>query len=158
MGPIRGRQDPGGPHIGPMNFAFWALQQWDDRPANNKTCKTGWCWPSSYSPAQVGWWLQHNNLCYHHFTELTRYQQVDKYINKKIYTKETECLKLTQIAMFTWPTWAHLGPPGSCRSQVGLVIWVAAGYICHFPVYRLSPKLSTVSNIIQLYLYSIIWN
>ena len=23
MGPIWGRQDPGGPHIGPMNFALW---------------------------------------------------------------------------------------------------------------------------------------
>ena len=22
MGPIGGRQDPGGPHVGPMNFAF----------------------------------------------------------------------------------------------------------------------------------------
>ena len=25
MGPNRGRQDPGGPHIGPMNFAIWVL-------------------------------------------------------------------------------------------------------------------------------------
>ena len=24
MGPIRGREDPGGPHAGPMNFAIWA--------------------------------------------------------------------------------------------------------------------------------------
>ena len=24
MGPIWGRQDPGGPHFGPMNFAIWA--------------------------------------------------------------------------------------------------------------------------------------
>ena len=24
MGPIWGRQDPGGPHVGPMNFAVWA--------------------------------------------------------------------------------------------------------------------------------------
>ena len=23
MGPIWGRQDPGGPHVGPMNFATW---------------------------------------------------------------------------------------------------------------------------------------
>ena len=23
MGPIWGQQDPGGPHIGPMNFAIW---------------------------------------------------------------------------------------------------------------------------------------
>ena len=25
MGPIRGRQDPGGPHVGPMNFAIWGV-------------------------------------------------------------------------------------------------------------------------------------
>ena len=25
MGPIRGRQDPGGPHVGPMNLAIWAI-------------------------------------------------------------------------------------------------------------------------------------
>ena len=26
MGPIWGRQDPGGPHAGPMNFAIWDVQ------------------------------------------------------------------------------------------------------------------------------------
>ena len=25
MGPIRGRQDPGGPYVGPMNFAIWGI-------------------------------------------------------------------------------------------------------------------------------------
>ena len=25
MGPIWGRQDPGGPHVGPMNFAIWRV-------------------------------------------------------------------------------------------------------------------------------------
>ena len=25
MGPIWGRQDPGGPHVGPMNFAIWGI-------------------------------------------------------------------------------------------------------------------------------------
>ena len=24
MGPTWGRQDPGGPHVGPINFAIWA--------------------------------------------------------------------------------------------------------------------------------------
>ena len=27
MGPIWGRQDPGGPHVGPINFALWAIIQ-----------------------------------------------------------------------------------------------------------------------------------
>ena len=26
MGPIWGRQDPGGPHVGPMNFAIWGIK------------------------------------------------------------------------------------------------------------------------------------
>ena len=25
MGPIWGRQDPGGPHVGPMNYAIWVV-------------------------------------------------------------------------------------------------------------------------------------
>ena len=25
MGPIWGQQDPGGPHVGPMNFTIWAV-------------------------------------------------------------------------------------------------------------------------------------
>ena len=25
MGPIWGRQDPNGPHVGPMNFAIWGI-------------------------------------------------------------------------------------------------------------------------------------
>ena len=28
MGPIWGRQDPGGPHVGPMNLAIWGLGAW----------------------------------------------------------------------------------------------------------------------------------
>ena len=27
MGPIWGRQDPGGSHVGPMNFAIWVVTQ-----------------------------------------------------------------------------------------------------------------------------------
>ena len=26
MGPIWGRQDPGGPNVGPMNFAIWDIK------------------------------------------------------------------------------------------------------------------------------------
>ena len=25
MGPIWGRQDPGGPHVGPINFVIWEI-------------------------------------------------------------------------------------------------------------------------------------
>ena len=26
IGPIWGQQDPGGPHVGPMNFAIWGVK------------------------------------------------------------------------------------------------------------------------------------
>ena len=29
MGPIWGQQDPGGPHVGPMNFATWVVYVWE---------------------------------------------------------------------------------------------------------------------------------
>ena len=28
MGPIWGQHDPGGPHVGPMNFAIWGAMRW----------------------------------------------------------------------------------------------------------------------------------
>ena len=28
MGPIWGQQDPGGTHVGPMNFAIWVGKHW----------------------------------------------------------------------------------------------------------------------------------
>ena len=31
MGPIWGRQDPGGPHVVPMNFAIWGAIHWEER-------------------------------------------------------------------------------------------------------------------------------
>ena len=37
MGPIWGRQDPGGPHVGPMNFAIWVnMQSCPYRNSHNK--------------------------------------------------------------------------------------------------------------------------
>ena len=29
MGPTWGRQDPGGPHGGPMNLAIWVILEWE---------------------------------------------------------------------------------------------------------------------------------
>ena len=39
MGPIRGRQDPGGPHVGPMNFAIWV--EYHDKN-HMKLVRTNW--------------------------------------------------------------------------------------------------------------------
>ena len=39
MGPIWGRQDPGGPHVGPMNFAIWVLAWLSrDSPTSTTEC------------------------------------------------------------------------------------------------------------------------
>ena len=37
MGPIWGRQGPGGPHVGPMNFAVW-----EDGPKASEETTEGW--------------------------------------------------------------------------------------------------------------------
>ena len=47
MGPIWGRQDPGGPHVGPMNFAIWGS-------ITHHTCS------SSYNPVTL---FIHENPC-----------------------------------------------------------------------------------------------
>ena len=36
MGPFRARQDPGGPYVGPMNFAIWVHSQTVSTSADNK--------------------------------------------------------------------------------------------------------------------------
>ena len=37
MGPIWGRQDPDGPHVGPMNFAIWDGLGWRQYSASSVT-------------------------------------------------------------------------------------------------------------------------
>ena len=44
MGPIWGRQDPGGPHVGPMNFAIW----------DEKAFRT--CWLLTLCKG-IYWWI-----------------------------------------------------------------------------------------------------
>ena len=34
MGPIWGRQDPGGPHVGPINIAIWVLMTMHEAKAS----------------------------------------------------------------------------------------------------------------------------
>ena len=38
MGSIWGRQDPGGPHVGPMNFAIWVTAPWATQACCTATC------------------------------------------------------------------------------------------------------------------------
>ena len=40
MGPIWGRQDPGGSHVGPMNFAFWDVYQFNKCDTKDLILKT----------------------------------------------------------------------------------------------------------------------
>ena len=55
MGPIWGRQDPGGPHVGPMNFAIWVPQY----VSNVATLKTN----SSYDAN----FINTGNTVYRHY-------------------------------------------------------------------------------------------
>ena len=37
MGPIWGRQDPDGPHVGPMNFAIWDYNLSEEKSCDPRT-------------------------------------------------------------------------------------------------------------------------
>ena len=56
MGPIWGRQDPGGPHVGPMNFAIWDIMQWTSQPADRSASGIS-LWLSGHDAGSVssGW-------------------------------------------------------------------------------------------------------
>ena len=79
MGPIWGRQDPGGPHIGPMNFAIWGAILWK---------KYRQIWPMIFDPL---------NLYIEYYLRCTKYNTTMKcvaliygpYHNIKATTKET---------------------------------------------------------------------
>ena len=43
MGPICGRQDPAGPHVGPMNFAIW-----DSHILNQQKVTVNWTIRNTY--------------------------------------------------------------------------------------------------------------
>ena len=43
MGPTWGRQDPGGPHVGPMNFAIWVSMSYDPGNIWNILASSLWC-------------------------------------------------------------------------------------------------------------------
>ena len=64
MGPIWGRHDPGGPHVGPMNFAIWGA------------CKI-----------QVASWVSHPGVIYRDEKDLnSKWVQMSFVISFKIYT------------------------------------------------------------------------
>ena len=61
MGPIWGRQDPGGPHVGPMNFVIWAplTGVFSSQRSNNAdilfSLLTGW---TTYWASSPCWWFE----------------------------------------------------------------------------------------------------
>ena len=61
MGPIRGRQDPGGLHVGPMNFAIWDITD------------TYMCHSTSDNWNFL-WWIISTNI--HHYTGEVRVAEI----------------------------------------------------------------------------------
>ena len=59
MGPIWGRQVPGGSHVGPMNFAIWAVLSYD-YPVPEKYPSLIWVKSTLTSPQQ----RINNKSCY----------------------------------------------------------------------------------------------
>ena len=44
MGPIWVRQDPGGPHVGPLNFAIWVLDAVTRKTIFFRQCYSWYLW------------------------------------------------------------------------------------------------------------------
>ena len=43
LGPIWGQQDPGGPHVGTMNFVIWDMYVTFKQHINSTDSYSGWC-------------------------------------------------------------------------------------------------------------------
>ena len=64
MGPIWGRQDPGGPHVGPMNFAVWSMRSMREicnAMEGRKICK-GRHAQGRYAKMEISRWISANIL------------------------------------------------------------------------------------------------
>ena len=62
MGPIWDRQDPGGPHVGPMNLAIWVISQINHSMAPGRSeCEYNfqYCFTDIFRPSHdnVLWWM-----------------------------------------------------------------------------------------------------
>ena len=72
MGPIWGRQDPGGPHVGPMNFAVWVyIATLTVPPVIAKLSKWRFFFQSIHSTSAntvINWWFVPRSLCTRHLT------------------------------------------------------------------------------------------
>ena len=67
MDPIWGRQDPGGPHVGPMNFVIWECMDMKIQPST-------WKEPTGFQPLQ--WELILTNLITFHDIQEMRWNLV----------------------------------------------------------------------------------
>ena len=87
MRPIWGRQDPGGPHVGPMNFAIWGLNvaravslQWSNQTSHIITPHTGLAKAVDVilhgrqtQPSLLWWWPRTHLLTWINFNFPTLY-------------------------------------------------------------------------------------
>ena len=48
MGPIWGRQDPSGPHVGAMNFVIWVITENLDQSKGENLDTSSWFTPDEY--------------------------------------------------------------------------------------------------------------
>ena len=76
MGPIWGRQDPGGPHVGPMNYAIWEAYNQDHE----------------YAVSPIGFELQVKDL---------HYEQMGKYFMESNWSINQ--LMISQHLFMQWP-------------------------------------------------------
>ena len=79
MGSIWGRQDPGGPHVGPINFAIWALSQIRNNPRMSTNeepinCTSSYC--SQYGSTSEDLIYPNYEMCETHVAQFHRMTSV----------------------------------------------------------------------------------
>ena len=114
MGPIWGRQDPGGPHVGPMNFAIWvvALTCTCDDLLNGPlgiNFREIWTKRRKFSFSNLYFKLKWRPFCFgiREVNVLTRKLSVPLQYGTRIkssYHCTCDCLKTKRGSSYRWPT------------------------------------------------------
>ena len=78
MGPIWGRQDPGGPHVGPMNFAIWEIITENLYPGTEIQKQQIWKLSKYIFPPTGIFWDVITHPCFNFNISLAHIHSIDK--------------------------------------------------------------------------------
>ena len=131
MGPIWGRQDPGGPHVGPMNLAIWAAIKslW---PHGVRYFEYGFrYWPAPWQHQAITWtnvdMPSVNSSCIHYRVSFTLILKCIgfkfAYINLQSYLPRGNELTYRPETIKSGSSYGHHFIAVSLRIETGVNMW-----------------------------------